>query len=941
MKKFTFTLLALFLLCSVKAQQLAFPGAEGFGKNAVGGRYGSVYHVTNLNDSGTGSLRDAVSQPNRIVVFDVGGIIKIKERLIFSNNLYVAGQTAPGEGICVYGNGVSFSAANDIICRYIRFRMGLGGEDGKDAAGIANGKNMIFDHVSVSWGRDENFSISWDGKGSEPGNITIQNSIISQGILIHAMGGLMQTAGGVTLLRNLYIDNKSRNPKVKGLNQFVNNVVYNWGSDGYILGDSEGPSWATIENCYFMKGPDSNSPFTRANANFQLYQSGNYVDGNKDGIMNGALAAQDDYGPATFVSSYSNFSNCPIPHPVLANQMTAAETYQWIIDNAGTTLPVRDQVDNYLMDEVRSYGAKGALVSSELELGLNGPGLVFGGNKLTDTDNDGMPDIWEEANGTSKTVNDAMTIGSDGYANIERYINSITTYQPYLRYPINPIVTRVDKTEMDLTWSEYSNDENGFVLEMSTNDTTYAPIDTVDANVTSTTIKGLKMNTKYYFRLKAFNETLQSLYSAKTSATTRGDLAVPYPSVTPTPAIGTNLTTNKNISLSWTNPSTTDGGIVYYDVLLGTNPDSLSVVSSNKSLKSYTLPLLDQFTTYYWKVNAHNLIGATESNVWSFTTGGVKVHPLVLHLPFDETSGTVAVNAAADYDASVTNMTPGWTSGKTNNALQLPGTPTNQYLTCPNYSDILFNQQSFTISLWFKSAGGSVDWYLLHKGSHTKNTATGATGKWFGIQYKSNNLTFGVDDDVTKTTVDVAASAYFNNQWTHLVCIRDYENKKLRMYLNGVLKLEKTDATTTGIGEATPLIIGNCNVNFNTPFNGSLDDLRMYSEAITTEEVAELYNSYTTLGVEKVLKGNSSLVVSPNPFSEQLNINYFATTGGQGTITLIDLTGRTVLSTARELLPQENNRIVIDNLSTLSPGIYTCIVKENNSVSVQKVIKTK
>lgn len=236
-------------------QVLAFPGAEGFGRNASGGRGGEVYHVTNLNDSGEGSLRDAVSKPDRIVVFDVAGIINLESVLVFSSNLTVAAQTAPGDGIVLYGDRVSFSGAKNVICRYLRVRMGRQGPDGKDAAGLASGSNMIFDHLSVTWGRDENFSIN----GNDAYDITIQNSIIGQGLQNHSCGGLMQTTTqhGITLYRNLYIDNKTRNPKVKGLNQFVNNVVYNWGEGAAynMSGDSEGESLTAIEDNYFIVGP--------------------------------------------------------------------------------------------------------------------------------------------------------------------------------------------------------------------------------------------------------------------------------------------------------------------------------------------------------------------------------------------------------------------------------------------------------------------------------------------------------------------------------------------------------------------------------------------------------------------------------------------------------------------------------------------------------------
>ena len=134
--KLSLILVLLAMSVSMSAQQLAFPSAQGWGRFATGGRTGTVYHVTNLNDSGSGSLRDAVSQPNRIVVFDVAGVIRINSRMSFAKNLYVAGQTAPGEGITVYGDGVTFSGSDNIIVRYMRFRMGAVGTKDKDAAGI-------------------------------------------------------------------------------------------------------------------------------------------------------------------------------------------------------------------------------------------------------------------------------------------------------------------------------------------------------------------------------------------------------------------------------------------------------------------------------------------------------------------------------------------------------------------------------------------------------------------------------------------------------------------------------------------------------------------------------------------------------------------------------------------------------------------------------------
>lgn len=538
MKKtiFLFTLLFCFAFLSQAAAQdekvLAFPGAEGFGRYAVGGRYGEVYRVTNLNDAGPGSFRDAVSEPNRIVIFDVSGVIRITSRVVVKNNIYIAGQTAPGDGITVYGNAVSFSGASNTICRHIRFRMGIGGDSGKDAVGAANGTDMIFDHVSVTWGRDENFSLSSDGKPI--GNVTIQNSIIGQGLHGHSCGGLIQTGNlGVTLFRNLYIDNHTRNPKVKGLNQFVNNVVYNWGAGGgYILGgDSEGQSWATIVNNYFITAPlqyedgddrytNPASPYSRANANFQLYATGNYYDNNNDGVLNGRVNVEADFGAPYWVTDAANGWNPahPIPevHPEITTQLpTAADAYEWIKDHVGATLPNRDPVDKYLIDELTSLGTKGTIIRRESFLGLpNTVGRLFGAPKPLDTDNDGIPDEWETANGLNPNdPADAMAIAANGYANIENYINSITQSSDFLRYPYDVEVTLSDATTAVLTWkNENPQAANSIVIEKSTDRMNYSAAATLPGNATTGTVT-VTADAPCYFRLKTINGTSESLHS--------------------------------------------------------------------------------------------------------------------------------------------------------------------------------------------------------------------------------------------------------------------------------------------------------------------------------------------------------------------------------------------------------------------------------------------
>ena len=513
------TTMLLVIYGSISAQQLAFPEAQGWGRFAEGGRKGTVYHVTNLNDSGSGSLRDAVSQPNRIVVFDVSGIIRISSRIVFKNNLYVAGQTAPGEGITVYGDGVSFSGADNSIVRYMRFRMGAVGTKDKDCAGIANGQNMIFDHCSFAWGQDENFSINWDNKGSAPKNITLMNSIVGQGLMTHSAGGLMQ-AENITLYRILMVDNSTRNFKVKGINQYANNLVYNWKNAAYNMGgDSEGLSYANIESNLFINGPAvGGNCLTGGNSNFHFYGADNWQDSNRDGIYNPTEFTGDGGG---------NRQATPYDYPAL-EKWPAKELIDKLLPDVGASLPYRDLADCYMIDEVLSFGKKGNLITNENELPFGVPTSWswFKGEKPADSDGDGMPDSWEKANGTDPAKDDAMTMAGNGYANIENYINGITRddRQFFLRRPYTLQLASATTNSLTLQWADYTEDEDGFIVEMQ-QDGQFVEAGRTNSSLITLNSPSLRPATAYVVRVCAYKGDQRSDYTPELTVKTRPEQA--------------------------------------------------------------------------------------------------------------------------------------------------------------------------------------------------------------------------------------------------------------------------------------------------------------------------------------------------------------------------------------------------------------------------------
>lgn len=412
-RPFIITALITAFLSSSSAQQLAFPGAQGFGKYASGGRGGTVYHVTNLNDSGAGSFREAVSAPNRTVVFDVGGVIKVNSRVSVSSNITIAGQTAPGEGIAIYGHGLSFSKQKNVIVRYIRLRGSIGMARGSCTLTADDAENMIFDHVSIQWGRWDNLHIQ------NSTDMTLQYCIIGEAIDPQRFGALLERPERLTIHHSLWIDNQSRNPKAKANIEYINNVVYNWGKIGFVGGHSSAHHKQDIINNYFIAGPVSSDSFIAMfSATDHVYHSGNKVDLNKDGIINGRVVTDEDFikQKATLESARQNISMTP------DEIQTTDEAYEVVLRSAGASLK-RDAVDKRLIGYLASLGKKGEIFRKEEDAGGQLP--IKGGKALQDIDQDGMPDKWERKNRLNRRSPDGQELRSDGYTHLEHYLNSL------------------------------------------------------------------------------------------------------------------------------------------------------------------------------------------------------------------------------------------------------------------------------------------------------------------------------------------------------------------------------------------------------------------------------------------------------------------------------------------------------------------------------------
>lgn len=430
MKNTLFLLLSFFAITCMQAQQIAFPGAEGYGKWTVGGRGGRILTVTNLNDSGEGSFRDAVEQTGaRIVIFAVDGNIELKSPLCVNNDsITIAGQSAPGDGICLKDYPLVVNASN-VIIRYIRVR--VGDRYRLDSDGVGGGrygqKNVILDHLSVSWSIDECLSIY------KTENLTVQWCLVTHSLNTsvhtkgsHGFGGIW---GGykATFHHNLLANHASRNPRFSSVDgtkwvDYRNNVVYNWGFKTAYGGGHHAE--INIVNNYYKPGPASlhhRLLDVAEDGTGRYYVAGNMMAGDDAVTRDNHSAVTDCVGECT-----SYLVDFPFPSEPI-HEDTPAVAYQRILESVGCSFS-QDSYDREVLRQVRegigTFGINGIINSQE---DVGGWPVLNAEKALIDSDGDGMPDVWESKHGLNpKSASDASVYTlDDNYTNIEIYLNSL------------------------------------------------------------------------------------------------------------------------------------------------------------------------------------------------------------------------------------------------------------------------------------------------------------------------------------------------------------------------------------------------------------------------------------------------------------------------------------------------------------------------------------
>ncbi len=535
-------------LAQKKAEDLvAFPGAEGFGRNATGGRGGRVIAVTNLNDNGAGSLRDAIAQTGaRTIVFNVSGVIQLQSPLRIENgDLTIAGQTSPN-GITVAGYSTvigseSSSSDDNIIIRFIRFRMGDQNQHQGDALECRFATNVIIDHCSMSWSIDETMSMYANTNTTFQWNMvteSLDNSFHEKGR--HGYGGIW---GGsyASFHHNLVAHHTSRNPRLQGARwygnwnehmDFRNNLIYNWGGNNVYGGEASdidgNKANINIVNNYYKPGPasdrtdrivDVDADPTFGFSNFHV--DGNYVDGHDDVTAdNWAKGVQG----VTEEEKAEIKSDTPFDYHMFTEH-SAVEAFEYVVRNAGCVAPYRDEVDERIANEaatgITNFGTRGMIDSQE---DVGGYPTFDNVAAPADTDGDGMPDDWEDVHGFNPDddADGILDADGDGYTNLEEYLNGLVenTLADQIEYIPQPKGLTVETdpeitNRVSIAWADdYPVADVEFILERSFEETSGFEEITRTQDFAYTDVVNVDENKYAYYRIKVEADDVSSLYSS-------------------------------------------------------------------------------------------------------------------------------------------------------------------------------------------------------------------------------------------------------------------------------------------------------------------------------------------------------------------------------------------------------------------------------------------
>lgn len=839
----------------------AFPGAEGFGAMSVGGRGGRVIEVTNLNDSGPGSLRAAIDASGpRIVIFQTGGTIVLMSGLKITNPyITIAGQTAPGGGITLKNHSTHQLSSlqiwtHDVIIRYLRFRPGPGDNisGNTDSLEIRDGHNIIIDHTSISWSVDEAFS-TWS-ENSEPGKIydvTMQWSIISEALRnsvhpsgAHSMGALLgRKTTGVSLHHNLMAHNDERNPRIKGGSfDIVNNVVYNFGEYAAWFTNTNAPLRANYVANYIKPGLNSNTSrpgvVLPASGDIELYVQGNIDHYRVNDTIDDWLSVGKWSGPND-ITRYAQILNRH-EFPIVTTT-SALEAYDQVLAGAGVTVPIRDTVDQRIVDDV--INGTGTIIDDPSQVG--GYPNLPSGTPIVDSDHDGMPDDWENLRGfdPNDASDGSQDPDGDGYTNVEDYLNSLVPAEGFFSdetppsMPENLSTLAISDSEISLTWSPSNDAESGI-----SDYTVFRDGSLISSTIATSFIdRDLEESTEYAYQVLATNGAgIESPLTAMVLESTNAD-------ITPPTIVSVKILNSTKVSLLYSEPveetSATISSnyqispeIIVAEAIMGPNAKSITLTTSELTPgSSYILKVSNVTDT----AKALNLISAGTEVEFSFSfrvTAGLQVL-----YDFEEGTGNVVLDVSGVgipldlvvINEDLTQWVPGGLS--VNSA-----TIVRSSQAASKIINAVKTTNEITVEAWVKPANtsqsGPARIVTLSADSKTRNLTLGQSQELYSFRLR----TTGTNNNGLPTFNSSPGSA--DTSLTHVVYTRS-NTGDAKIYVDGVESVSGlVDGDLSNWDDSYKFGLAN-EFTLDRPWLGELHLVAVYDRALDSDEVGQNFGA--------------------------------------------------------------------------------------------------